>query len=142
MGTREPQHGIDLQEISQQAQLDENSRDHDLVTKSRKARNSFNLELSALLNDNDELDVTFTSKGIAESDTRLRENSLSSADTGALTKPSTALEERRFSQPVKQGISFESADSPSVEIPDYSPDFNSESEKIGNLEKFSENNAR
>lgn len=147
------QDGIkEIEQYSLQLQDDELN----LLTKSAKASSSldkkFYLELNALLNDNADDDE----KGVAEgkfSATSL-ESGVDNIDVQMLDKEHvsaaarnkafgpTSLGERLSSQPA---ITLESADTLSVEIPDYSPDFNSESEKISNMlqeEKSSDNNAR
>lgn len=118
-----------------------------MLTKSVKASNSldkkFNLELNALLNNDnvDEKEMAADSKFGANS-LESRVGSILARDDGRNdTLGCTLPEERLLSQPVN---TLENADH-SVEIPDYSPDFNSESEKISNMlqeEKNSDKNAR
>ena len=147
---------------------DSNDDDLKLLTKSAKTSSSldkkFNLELNALLNDDDdihfihektvaegsEFGTNSLESGVVSMPAKNRRNDVASPDkrygVSAAMKSSTAsYEERQTNKPVKLANTLESPDNLSVEIPDYSPDFNSESEKIGNMlqeEKLSENNPR
>ena len=106
----------------------------------------FNLELSALLNDDCDDENT---QEKAEGGVSLIESKASSKNrktdihTPNKGYKNTAMKNRldQTSLQIKQTADvFESADT--VEVPDYSPDFNSESEKISQEEMLSEINAR
>ncbi len=167
--TREVQH-IKLQDESereaQQCNKLQDSSDVKLLTESARTSTSldkkFNLELNALLSDDDsniidekrileggKFGSNSLESGVDSTLTKSREIDVQAPDKGEISGAvrnnafgTTSLEERQTSQPANI---IESTEPLSVDIPDYSPDFNSESEKIGNMlqeEKVSENNAR